>query len=280
MCVSREVGAPPSAGDDSLRLVVDEVLESRRYRWLARDFVTRIASDAVKRTRRPSDAVKETKRRLHQAFGAYVDTLRADRVITSLQRAAAQGDAALRRTAQELMAEHASTRERLPVLDAFFADVFAVTGRPTTVLDLACGLGTLALPWLDLPPGGVYHACDVDQRFVHIAHAALAAFGVEGSATLCDVAAQAPETRADVALLLKAVPCLEQQAPGSAARLLDAVQARWLVVSFPTRSLGGAAKGMVSHYREVMAALLSARGWQAQELLFPRELAFVVEAGR
>jgi 16S rRNA (guanine(1405)-N(7))-methyltransferase len=260
--------------------VVAQVLAARRYRWLAPEFVDRVAEGALRRTRRPADAVKETKRRLHQTFGAYVDTLDAERVVTALRAAAPRGDGAMRDAARAQMAGHSSTRERLPILERFYAEIFAVTGAPQSVVDLASGLGTLALPWMGLAPAARYAAFDVDRRFVEIAQASIELFRARGSATLCDVVANPPREVADVALLLKAVPCLEQQATGSAARLLDAINARWLVVSFPTRSLGGGAKGMVSHYREVMAKLADGRPWNIRELLFPVELVFAVGTGR
>jgi 16S rRNA (guanine(1405)-N(7))-methyltransferase len=253
------------------------VLASRRYRWLAPEFVARVAAREAARAPGQVEAVKRTKRKLHQVFGAYLDELRPAPVIAALRAAAAQDAPALAETCRRLMAQHASTRERLPVLDRFYAEVFAVTGRPETVVDLACGLGPLALPWLALGQDARYFACDVDARLVEIAAACLAANRLGGAACLLDVAQRLPNVRADVALLLKAVPCLEQQAPGSAAQVLGGVDARHVVVSSPTRSLGGARKGMVAHYRALMAQLSAGREWSIQELLFPAELVFVVD---
>ena len=282
MCCSCSSGGHAPAdvtavAESALDQIVADVLASRRYRWLAPEFVARIACDAAQRTRRRADAVKETKRRLHQTFGAYVQELRPEKIIAALEDAATHDPERLRHVAAELMREHASTRERLPILGRFYAEIFAVTGQPNVVLDLACGLGPLALPWMRLPSGAQYRAFDIDARFVEVAGACLGVFGVGGNAALRDVVGDPPEIRADVALVLKAVPCLEQQAAGSAGRLLDAITARWLVVSFPTRSLGGAGKGMVAHYRSVMERLAADRSWRVRELLFPVELVFVVE---
>jgi 16S rRNA (guanine(1405)-N(7))-methyltransferase len=174
------------------------------------------------------------------------------------------------------MRAHASTRERIEVLDDFYRRIFALTGPPASVLDLACGCAPLALPWMDLPSGATYHAFDVDSRYVALAETCLRVFEVNGSAALCDVAADPPTMAADVALLLKSVPCLEQQAAGSASRVLDTLRVKHVVVSFPTRSLGGAQKGMAGTYRGVMERLVAGRGWGVRELVFPLELVFVV----
>jgi 16S rRNA (guanine(1405)-N(7))-methyltransferase len=255
--------------------VVTAVLAAKRYRHLSPAFVQRIARDVCRHARRTRDAEDETKRRLHQVFGAYLQDLPVERHIADLR--AAKDPDALRETARRLMQAHASTRERLPSLDTFYADVFAVTGPPARVIDLACGLGPLALPWMSLPTGATYHAYDVDARYVSLAETCLDVFGIGGSAALRDVAADPPSDQADVALLLKAVPCFEQQAPGSAARVLDAVRAGFVVVSFPTKSLGGAVKGMVTTYRATMQRLSDGRRWTVTELLFPVELVFVVD---
>ena len=47
-----------------------------------------------------------------------------------------------------------------------------------------------------------------------------------------------PEASADMVLLLKAIPCLEQEEPGAGKRLLRSLDAPVVVVSFPARSLG------------------------------------------
>ncbi len=254
-----------------------EVLGSRRYRWIAPDLVQRLAGDALVGARNEADAVKRTKRRLHQIFGAYVWDVRPDVALTQLRTALETGGAEGVRTAcRALLGRHASTRERLPVLDELYRAIFALTGPPAVLMDLACGLGPLALPWMGLPPGTKYLACDIDRRLVHLVDGFLTLLDVPHVATLRDVVATPPPGPADVALLLKTAPCLEQQAPGSTRRLVCALEARHVVLTFPTRSLGGACKGMSAHYRALLDEIVAGMEWQIQELRFPPELVFVL----
>lgn len=259
--------------------VRDDVLRSPRYRWLAPRFAERIAAREAPKARTYADAVKRTKRRLHQVFGAYGLDLHPDDVARRLQDAKADGPDALRDTCRALMERHVSTRERLPVLDRFYAEIYAITGRPGTIIDVACGLGPLALGWIGVPPGGRYDALDVDRRIVEIAAACLAAYDVRGRAELRDVVADPPDQSADVAFLLKSVPCLDHQGEGSALRVLDTVRARHAVISFPTRSLAGSARGMAAHYRNRIKQLLAGRDWTIHETVIGNELIVVVEKG-
>ena len=259
--------------------VVAEVLRSPRHRWLASDVVTRVAATESPKARTQADAVKRTKRRLHQAFGAYLGDLRPEAALDQLTAAWRSADpGAFEQVCRHLLAQHASTRERLPVLETFYREIFAHTGRPRVLLDLACGLNPLALPWMNLAPGARYLACDADRRLVLLVRGFLEMLGVAHAVELCDLVAGPPPGNADVALLLKSVPCLERQERGSARRLLAGLAARYVVVSFSTRSLGGAARGMVEHYRGEMRALLRGLDRQATEVRFPSELVFVLSA--
>jgi 16S rRNA (guanine(1405)-N(7))-methyltransferase len=74
------------------------------------------------------------------------------------------------------MPEHASTRERAPHLDGFYAPIWEVTGTPASVLDLGCGLNPLALPWMGIGDA-MYHAIDVDAGTLDVARGFLAAVG-------------------------------------------------------------------------------------------------------
>ena len=257
--------------------VAEEVLAARRYRWLAPELVARVAGDELPKARNLAEAVKRTKRRLHQVVGAYATEIDVGGALAQLREAASGGPAALKDACRQTMARHASTRERLPVIERFYGDVFAVTGVPGRVLDVACGLGPLALPWMGLLDDADYVACDADRQLVELVNGFLDVAQMEHRAELRDVASEPPRDAVDVALVLKAVPCLDQQAAGAGRRLLEALDARWLVVSYPTKSLRGASKGMVRHYRQQFEALVDGLGRVAAELLFPSELVYVVD---
>ncbi len=194
-----------------------------------------------------------------------------------MQEAAAQGDPALRNACRAVMAHHASTRERLPILESFFATTLAGIAPVTSVLDVACGLNPLAIPWMPLAPGALYLACDIYADMMDLIGAFLPLAGVTGRAFICDAVGEPPEERAQIAFILKTIPCLEQVDKAAGLRLLDAVRADYALVSFPARSLGGRDRGMVAHYEARLEALLAERRWPVQRFEFKTELAFLVD---
>jgi 16S rRNA (guanine(1405)-N(7))-methyltransferase len=261
--------------------ILARIATSRRYRTVSDEVILRLAGEEIPKSRNLADAEKRTKRRLHQIFGAYTGQPDYPSLLVRMTAAHERGDdeevRALCRTAMEW---HASTRERLPILDRFYAAIFAITGVPESIVDLACGLNPLAFPWMGLADGATYVACDIDSGLVGFVAGFLDLLGVEHRVRLCDVVASPPNACCDVALLLKSVPCLDQQDPTTAVRVLSAIDARHYVITFPTQSLGGRGKGMARNYRTRFEALRTELGWESRhvdEIELPGELIFIVK---
>ena len=81
---------------------------------------------------------------------------------------------------------------------------------------------------------------------------------------------------ADIAFLLKTLPCLEQIESGAGQRLLHQIDAPLLIVSFPNHSLAGRKKGMTQHYAAYFDAITEGSGWQVESLTFPSEQVYIV----
>ncbi len=267
---------PEPAGPAAVAQVVAAVRESRRYRSVHPATVERIArAQLVAADGKLGDAVKRSKRALHQVFGAYLPKPpRYARLLADLT--VAPDAQAQRASLRRAMAQHASTRERLDHLDAFYGALAEHLGPTTSVLDLACGLGPLAAPWLNLPSGSAYHAWDIDHAMIEFVGSSLECLGLDPQVGVVDLLDVPRWPQADVALVLKTLPCLEQQRVGASEALLSAIPAPRIVVSFPTRSLGGRAKGMGQTYARRFEELLARLGWTAESFEVGPELTYVV----
>jgi len=269
------------AADDAVAAAVAELSAARKYRHVVAAVVERIARAALAAGGSPAEAVKRAKRRLHQIHAAFVSERHlaaCERLLDGLPDPA--GRAAVEAVCARVLRGHASTRERPRDSAPLYRDLFALTGAPRSVLDLGCGLHPFALPWMGIAADAPYHAVDLDLRAVALVGRLLSRLGRPGSATAADLLGDAPLPRADVALLLKLLPTLERQERGGAARLLDRVEARALVLSFPTSSLGRRDKGMARGYADLARRLLDGRGGRVSELSTREELLYVVAPER
>ncbi|MCX4243588.1 class I SAM-dependent methyltransferase [Paraliomyxa miuraensis] len=259
--------------------VVEAVLASRRYRTVFPPLVRRVAGEqGAVDGQRPAQValvVKRTKRALHQIFGAYLpQPTRPDRILADLR--VAESDEQVRAVLERAMHDHASTRERLDYLEPFFDALRQRVGTPRSVLDVACGLNPLAYAWWGLPQGAQVHAWDLDVAMVELLQGSLPRLGLAPHAKAVDLLAIEHWPSTEVALVLKILPTLEQQRPGASEAMLAAIPAPVLVVSFPTRSLGGHAKGMGGTYARQFEALLGSRGWTGEVFEVGTELLYHV----
>ena len=260
--------------------ILARIATSRRYRTVSDELILRLVGEEIPKSRNLADAEKRTKRRLHQIFGAYTGQPDYPSLLVRMAAARERGNHDdLRTLCRSAMELHASTRERLPILDRFYQAIFAITSVPQSIVDLACGLNPVAFPWMALPNDVRYAACDIDSGLVGFVAGFLDIVDIEHCVGLCDVVTSPPAVTCDLAFLLKSVPCLDQQDPAAAARALSAIDARHHVISFPTQSLGGRGKGMARNYRTRFETLLVELGWtrrHVDEIELPGELIYVV----
>jgi 16S rRNA (guanine(1405)-N(7))-methyltransferase len=260
---------------DAVSAVAEALRSSRKYRHLCPATLERAARRAIARHSRVKDAVRVAKGGLHQAHAAFVDTAQADRIEAFVDAMpTGGGPAETREACRRILALHASTRERLPCLDRFYRGLWEITGPPRAVLDLACGLSPFAFPWMELPAGATYRGLDADGRLVELARRFLARVPGDHAAVCADVLDLPPDP-ADVVLLLKTLPCLERQEKGAGLRMVAALRARWVVASFPTRSLGGRDRGMVRGYERSAEELSRALGTDPQVVRYPTETTYL-----
>lgn len=291
-----------SADPRQIDEVVAAVLAAPKYRMIAPSLVRTLAMRELAARRNVKAAIKATKNKLHQIVGAYAEPridvadwvrqLQAHEVpscTTASEDALIQAalanphgahlGASFIRASLDLMARHASTRERLPIVHRFYAEILADLPPIRSVLDVGCGLNPLAIPWMPLAPDVVYHASDIDRTIVEFIAQYLALAGIAGSVEVRDQAAHPGGPPVDLALALKLLPVLEQIEHGAAARLLDALDAPFVLVSYPVQTLGGRRKGMGATYERQMEALVTEREWEMRRFAFPGELAFLIRKG-
>jgi 16S rRNA (guanine(1405)-N(7))-methyltransferase len=266
--------------DDNIVLdsLAESIAATAKYKYVSPELVRSIGARELAKGQSLKSAVKATKSKLHQVGSAYqASRIDYDRALRTLQEAATIDE--WRESCRTIMRLHASTRERLPILDHFYDTVMQDIPAPRRVLDIACGLNPLASSWMLLAGDVSYVAYDVYSDMMDFLGDYFALAGVTGRAEVRDIIHNPPQETADLALLLKTLPCLEQVEKGASTRLLDAVQARYLLISYPVSSLSGRQKGMVANYEAQFEALMSGRKWTIQRFLFSTELVFLVDTG-
>jgi 16S rRNA (guanine(1405)-N(7))-methyltransferase len=267
-----------TANEEQWLELVRLVRESAKYAPIDEALVAAIGRTELGKRHSLKEAVKSTRNKLHQVGSAFQEKpIPYGKWLEELKDLPADmGSPQVRKFLIGNMRLHASTSERLSIHEEFFAKTLASIAPVTSILDLACGLNPLNLPWMPVAEHFTYEACDIYADMVGYVNAFFKHFNIEGSAGICDLTRSIPQTHVQVALLLKTIPCLEQLDKTAGRRLLEGLNADHILVSFPAHSLGGRSKGMVENYEAHFSELIAGMDWQVIKFEFPGELAFLV----
>ena len=260
--------------NSDVEAIVTAVKQSKKYRDTHEETIRVLAADALKRYRKPKSALKSVREQLHSIMAPYLGDPDYETAVNQLQTAFASHDPAqVKATCRNLLHDHLSTRERLPILDNFYHKIFQVTGKPTAILDIACGLNPLAFPWMGLEAPIDFYAYDIHESRIAFLNQYFALQGLPQLARVQDVAHHLPQEKADIALFLKEMPRFERNYKGRGRPLLQSLNVRHIVISFPTISTHGG-RNLTNRYRDFLHQLIDGLNWGVTELLFEGELVF------
>ncbi len=264
--------------DEQLEKLVKQVQEGIKYRSIHPELVENIASTELKKGRSWKDTVKATRNKLHQVGSAYqIQPIDYERLTSELKTLPKDiHNSEVRRFLIQTMSLHASTRERLIILDQFYAECFTSISPVDSILDLACGLNPLALAWMPISERLQMVVCDIYTDQIEFLNEYFTHFQINGRAFCCDLTQHIPKENYQVALVLKTIPCLEQIDKNIGSKILKDIQCQHLLVSFPAQSLTGKNKGMRQFYSDHFQLLLQHTDWTVKTFAFSNEQAFLV----
>lgn len=266
------------ADQTELDELITAVMANKKYQAMTPILVERLCQSALDKGLQTKAAVKEVRNKLHQVANAYfthpLDYKQISARLNHLPGSITNNE--VKDYCRKLMELHTSTSERLPILPEFFHTCLKPIAPVTSILDLACGLNPLAIPWMPLAASFTYHCCDIYKDMIHFMQTFFNHFHIQGSASTCDLAGAVSLEKNQVSLLLKSIPCLEQLGKGTASRILDSIPSQHILVSFPVHSLGGRNKGMPEFYKDQLLKMATDRPWQVREYRFSTELAFLI----
>ncbi len=284
---------------EQIGIIVAEVQRKKELQGISVDFVTTAVVDFL---RKNGNLEKKLVEKFHVKSAVFEEVVKCVRA--ELRRSAGlfsqegdlkriqelirdyftvKGKAAKEKVLLSLLGCHASTLERAAIYSSLYAQLFAITGVPTKVLDLGCGLNPLSIPLMGFADVTYYgydvHALQMDvlDDFFERMHKEQSAFnGVVGVLDLLEIEKVKKLPFGDVALLFKVADVLDKNKGHTKSEaVFRAVPARWLVVSFATKTMSG--KRMTAPRRIWMEWMCDRLGWGYTVLEFENEIFYVVK---
>lgn len=221
--------------------VFASVQSSKNYNMLSTDLIKRIVSEEAKKFKSTKDCIKSVKNKLH----LNVDLFFNNSKINSLSHSDLNNEAVI----LELLKAHTSTSERLSIYQMFFCDVFKKCKNVKSILDLGCGLNPLYIPFVPELQNKKYVAVDVNNNTTSLLNKFFEVRKIDGTALTCDILSSVPSEKFDMAFLFKIVPLIEGQRKNYLSEILKSINASFIVVTFPTKTVSGRDVNMAENYR-------------------------------
>jgi len=208
----------------------------------------------------------------------YLQELNFAKASKELETAFASGDSEkIEAFCLDMMNKHASTRERIPVLDELYAGIFQITGPPKKLADLACALNPFTLRWMNLPKDSHYYAFDNNNKIIELLKKYIALEGFNATPIWRDILCNPPETSFDVSFLFKMYHCLEHRRKGAGWKVIKNTQSQWTAVSFPTRNLANRKTNIFGNYRDTLIKNIEENNWEFRILEFETEIVLLIK---
>ena len=248
-------------------LIFNEIIGSKKYKSIDKNLINRIIDEESPKYKKDKLIIKAVKNRLHQIHGAFI-TINANHKTKSLL---------LENKYDEILSLHTSTLERLPFYEEFYQKIFAITGIPTSILDIACGFNPFAIKYMKLPNNFQFYAYDINQESCDLLNSFFTQNKYQGIAKIMDLTTNVPEEPAEVGLILKFLALMTQQNNQETLELLKKLKVNYIVVSFPTKTLTGLNVGMMNNYKTKFNEIIKDNFSILSEIVFSNELVFIIK---
>ncbi len=259
--------------------MIEEILEkirsSSKYKDINEKTILEIINIELPKYKNEKILVKAVKNKLHQIYGAFLnrrDIEGAQKLLLMLK----SGEGNIKETANKILQLHHSTRERLDVYEDIYREIFKVTEKPNSILDLACGLNPFSIPFMNIQGAILYYAYDIDSKLIEVINEFLDILGYPRLAKRKDILFEDIEDQADICFILKFLPIAERIRRGLSLKLISRLNSKFIIVSFPLKSISGKEKGMLKNYSRIFEPVFKERYKILEKLILGNEMFYIL----
>jgi 16S rRNA (guanine(1405)-N(7))-methyltransferase len=241
----------------------------KRNLKFSNDAIERIKSKLSSKISDEKKLNKELKKELYEIHSNYYKNFNYALALNELKKS--QG----KETHEKLLKKYDSSR--FIVLKDLYEKIFRITGEPRVLIDLACGLNPLTLPWMNLAKNCEYYCYDLEQNLIDFLNDYFKIMKKSHEAFLCDALASPSALKSDVALIFKSSTCFEWQSPKSTAKLLEKISADYIVISVMLRGEKNII-GTRNYLNSIIGDFI--KGKETHEIILKKEYFLIIKSDK
>ena len=195
----------------------------------------------VSRSKEVAEAVKWVRRKVRGVYGLFQteDVAKVTELLNRLEKALVSGaDTAQIHT--ELLSVHVSSEERSEIYPKFYEQIFSVTGKPASILEIASGSNPFSYPQMGLDKLA-YIATDLNEDDVRLLKRYFEMMekhtDLRGEAFKLDLTKDhkgLADIKADMCFAFKVFDLLDNKLVED---IIQTLKTRWIVATFPTKTV-------------------------------------------
>ncbi len=267
--------AQKQLSDSEAAAIAERILSSRKYAALEmpRETVTALIAQEAPLCKNAKETEKAVREKLHQIIAPYLGD--PDYAAEETRLASLSGETALKDWALSMLNVHASSRERIPYMEAFYRLIFEKIGVPASILDPACAFHPFAFPWMGLSKETKYASYDLHSPRVRLINSFFMSYGMEPLAEVRDILLDPPTREADAAFFFKEAHRFESRKRGCCRAFWQALKVPVIVVTLPAENLTGQHQ-MRDRQRSLVERNIEGLGWTLEETEMNGEMIFII----
>lgn len=254
------------------------ILESRKYHGLGipAETVLNLLKQEISKTKNPKIAEKNVREKLHQIIAPYLGDPDYEAAEKRLIETRTSSEHEIRSWCLDILMAHASSKERIPVMERFYRKIFDYIGIPQSIQDLACAMNPFSFPWMGLPETTLYYAYDLHTPRINLINLFFEFQGLQPLATVQDILIETPEIQTDAAFFFKEAHRFEARSKGCCREFFQRINAKWLVVTLPAENLTGQHQ-MRDRQQRLINKAVEGFGWDVTEFEIGTEMVFCIK---
>ena len=217
---------------------------------------------SIEKSKEAEAVIKQVRAELRPVYGLFIEENLS--MIKSLLKDEAEH-------IKDILMMHKSSKERIDFYEEFYRRIFDATGKPGSIIDIACGLNPMSFEMMGLPKKTKYTALELNQNDADAINEFFRRWGINGKAFRHDITKEPIEYEADMAFAFKIFDIVDTKVT---ERIIKELDVKWIAASFSTKTVSR--KDMRFKRRAGFQKMLRRLGLKYQTLEFPNEIVYLV----
>ena len=265
------------------REILRQIKQSKKYKTLSEPVVLEEIEKYLKRNPqieryKDKKILKDIKTELHKIYGSFQINSKQKREKYFEELKLAPDNIEL---TKKILLTNSSTKERLENYEEIYPNIFTITGKPNSILDLGCGLNPFSFPFMNLEKVN-YYAYDIDGTDISLIRDYFFSMKekITGKADEINLASINEDEikklpKGDVCFMFKLVDVLDRKDHKQSEKIITNLDSKYIVVSFSKKTLAG--KMMNFPYRGWIERMLERNKLWFQKIDFENEVFYIIK---